>query len=344
MTAPESSLPNSHSAAPPLPAVFELCHAGVVLRALLGVQGVLALMLALQYDRPERWWQQLLEASAVSVPALLGWLLVVCGLKLQLAVWPMLRVRLALLSLGAFCAWMPWWLGAQMQAMLDQQPASPWRGVVIAVAGATAAAFLLQWILLRARAQTPQGMQARWVELQSRIRPHFLFNTLNTAVALVRVEPRQAERVLEDLGELFQAALSAPDWVSTVGEEIGLARRYLDIEQLRFGERLRLQWQLDPACDHARLPPLLLQPLVENAVRYGVEPNEGGGEVLVRTRRQGGMVELVVRNSLGAAAAGGHGLALNNVRERLNLLHDLDCRFELEPEPERFTVRITLPL
>jgi CheY-like chemotaxis protein len=172
----------------------------------------------------------------------------------------------------------------------------------VALTGALAAWALLVWLSLRVRAQGPTGLHARYAELQSRIRPHFLFNTLNTAVALVRLDPAQAERVLEDLAELFRAALAAPDWTSTLGEEVVLARRYLDIEALRFGERLRLSWELDPALDGARLPPLLLQPLVENAVRYGVEPNEAGGEVLVRTRRRGGQVELLVRNSLDAPA------------------------------------------
>ena len=125
--------------------------------------------------------------------------------------------------------------------------------------------------------------------------------------------------------------------------EVTLAQRYLDIEQLRFGERLRVRWDLDPACDAARVPPLLLQPLVENAVRYGVEPNEAGGELLVRTRLHGGEVELLVRNSVLASAPGGHGLALANVRERLRLLHDLAARLQIESEGERFAVRITLP-
>ena len=106
----------------------------------------------------------------------------------------------------------------------------------------------------------------------------------------------------------------------------------------------RLRWELDPDCDAARLPPLLLQPLVENAVRYGVEPNEEGGSLLVRTRRtRAGGVELLVRNSLGAAAPGGHGLALANVKERLALLHDLEADLRVEAETDRFSVRLRLP-
>lgn len=336
--------PDAQDAPPPGLPMTEVCQVGVVLRALLGVQGVVALGAAFDAAGPAQWLNRFLLACAVSVPALLAWLLVACSLRLRLAAWPPLKVRAALLGLGALCAWTPWWLVQELERWLDSGPVPGWlRGLAVALTGALAAWALLVWLSLRVRAQGPTGLHARYAELQSRIRPHFLFNTLNTAVALVRLDPAQAERVLEDLAELFRAALAAPDWTSTLGEEVVLARRYLDIEALRFGERLRLSWELDPALDGARLPPLLLQPLVENAVRYGVEPNEAGGEVLVRTRRRGGQVELLVRNSLEAAAPGGHGLALANVNERLRLLHDVAAQLTVEAEPRRFSVRILFP-
>ncbi|WP_374437275.1 sensor histidine kinase [Inhella sp.] len=345
--APLSSLlePVTPSTAPLLVLpVFELCHVGVVLRALLGVQGLLALLLAALARSPLEWMDAFMSASTVSVPALMAWLVVVCGLQVRLAAWPLLRVRLALGALGALCAWAPWWLGAHFLDLAQAEPVSLFRGSAVAACGATAATLLVQALVLRARAQAPMGMQARWVELQARIRPHFLFNTLNTAIALVRVSPQQAEQVLEDLGELFQAALAPDEQACTLADEIELARRYLDIEQLRFGARLRLHWELDPSCGGARVPPLLLQPLVENAVRYGVEPNEEGGELWVRTRRRAGGVELKVCNSLGAPGSGGHGLALANVRERLALLHDVAATMQIEASPRQYCVRITLPL
>lgn len=339
-----AAAPAAAGAALPALPMLEVCQAGVVLRALLGVQGVLALVVALDAQNLAAWQARFLLVCAVSVPALLAWLLVVCALRLRLAAWPPLKVRAALLMLGALSAWLPWWAGQQLEQWLGSPGGGLLlRGAAVAATGALAAWAMLAWLSLRARAQGPTGLHARWVELQSRIRPHFLFNTLNTAVALVRINPAQAERVLEDLAELFRAALAAPDWTSTLDEEVELARRYLDIEQLRFGERLRQRWELDPACGAARVPPLLLQPLVENAVRYGVEPNEAGGELLVRTRLRGGEVELLVRNSVQEVAPGGNGMALANVRERLHLLHDVAARLELEAEPERFTVRVTLP-
>lgn len=343
LSTPPSSL--TQASAPVAAPMFDVCHVGVVLRALLGVQGVVLLGLALGADDLGQLGLRFIEACTVTVPALLAWLLVVCALRLRLAVWPALRLRLVLMVVGALCAWTPWYLALLLDRYLGGLFADALlRGAAVAATGALAAAALLGWLLLRVRAQAPTALQARWVELQSRIRPHFLFNTLNTAVALVRVDPQQAERVLEDLAELFRAALGAPDWTATLADEVLLARRYLDIEQLRFGQRLRISWQLDPDCDAARLPPLLLQPLVENAVRYGVEPNEAGGELLVRSRLlRSGEVELLVRNSLGASAPGGHGMALANVRERLHLLHDVAARFDVQAEAGRHTVRLILP-
>ena len=131
----------------------------------------------------------------------------------------------------------------------------------------------------------------------------------------------------------------------TLAEEVELARRYLAIEQIRFGKRLRVIWHLDPEADAARVPPLLLQPLVENAVRHGVEPNDEGGELEVTTMRRGAEVEIRIVNTVGAPARTvGHGLALRNVRQRLRLMHDVAARFDLESSEQRFALRIMVPL
>ncbi|MFZ2297779.1 MAG: histidine kinase, partial [Aquabacterium sp.] len=161
--------------------------------------------------------------------------------------------------------------------------------------------------------------------------------------------------VLEDLAELFRQALAAPQGRSTLADEIALSRRYLDIEQLRFGERLQVHWQLDPAANATVLPPLILQPLVENAVRHGVEPSAEGGWVSVQTQVQAGHMVLTVRNSVpqqGALPfAPGHGMALRNVRQRLQLMHDVQLGFTagLKPaatqgESALYEVRVRVPL
>ena len=131
--------------------------------------------------------------------------------------------------------------------MPDTLLAQPDGWVAPALAGAALAAVMFQWLQLRAKATLPAETKARLAELQSRIRPHFLFNTLNTALALVRLDPARAEGVLEDLAELFRVAITDSGESVTLAEEVELARRYLAIEQIRFGDRLQVTWDLDPA-------------------------------------------------------------------------------------------------
>jgi two-component system, LytTR family, sensor histidine kinase AlgZ len=238
-------------------------------------------------------------------------------------------------------AWWPlWWLGlgGAVHAL---------RLLAVALAGVAFAALLWAWLDLRSRIWHPANASARLAELQSRIRPHFLFNALNTALALVRVDPTRAESVLEDLAQLFRVALAEVGASVTLEEEIELARRYLAIE-VRFAERLRVQWQIDPRVHSARVPPLVLQPLVENAVRHGIEPAAGGGSVTVRAQVIRGQAVVVVSNSLGdvdnSASSAGHGMALHNVRERLRLLHDVAAECTVWREGDMFHARIVLPL
>jgi two-component system sensor histidine kinase AlgZ len=214
------------------------------------------------------------------------------------------------------------------------------------LAGAAISAAIFHWLRLRAGMQLPATTTARLTELQSRIRPHFLFNTLNSAIALVRADPPKAEEVLEDLAELFRSALTETGQQVTLGEEIELARRYLAIEQVRFGPRLKVHWDLDPAAAPALVPPLLLQPLVENAVKHGVEPSTEPGTVRVRTRIKNHQAVIHVTNGVPPGPPRpGHGIALRNVRERLRLLHDVAAQFDAGfSEPGVYRVRIVLPM
>jgi two-component system sensor histidine kinase AlgZ len=215
----------------------------------------------------------------------------------------------------------------------------------VGTAGVGVAGLLWSWLAWRARVWQPAQAQARLAELQSRIRPHFLFNALNTALALVRSDPARAERVLEDLSDLFRTALADTSAATSLDEEIALARAYLAIEQVRFGDRLRVEWEIDRATGSARVPPLVLQPLVENAVRHGVEPAAGGGRVWVRAQARRGQAVITVSNTLPEEpSVPGHGMALHNVRERLRLLHDVAAECTTWREGEVFHVRIVLPM
>ena len=327
----------------PPPSAFDVCHVGVVLRALLFVHGVLAVGVLFAATTWSGWVSLFALGAGSALPAVLMWLLLLCGAKRALAALPVPLQWATAIGLGALCgalgsllAWLP---GLGNAATL---PA--WLAPV--VAGGAIAALLFQWLRLRAQATLPAETAARLAELQSRIRPHFLFNTLNSALALVRLDPARAERVLEDLAELFRVAISDSAESVTLAEEIELAQRYLAIEQIRFGTRLRVTWELDPAAGSARVPPLLLQPLVENAVRHGIEPADDGGTIRVRTRVKLGRALIAISNSLPAQPGSqpGNGIALRNVRERLRLMHDVAGQFETRLEADAYRVQIMVPL
>lgn len=322
------------------PPLFDACQTGVVLRAVLGVELALGAGLLFGSAGLSAWVERLAFVTAGALPATLAWLLASCALKRWLA-----RGRLsAQVACGAALGALAGLLACALLASFQVTAVAPW--LASACSGALLAGGLTLALLWRARASMPAATTARLAELQARIRPHFLFNTLNTAIALVREDPARAERVLEDLADLFRHALADHGQLSSVSDEVALARGYLEIEQLRFGDRLRLHWSLEPRADAALLPALILQPLVENAVRHGVEPSVDGADVWVSTRLRGrALVEIEVRNTMPAGQGdAGHGLAQDNVRDRLRLLHDLEARFQTRIRDGVYSARIEVPL
>lgn len=212
---------------------------------------------------------------------------------------------------------------------------------------AAAGALMLAYLRLHQRAYSPALAEARLQALQSRIRPHFLFNSLNAVLSLMRKDTKRAEHALEDLAELFRALMSDGRSLARLADEIALLERYAAIEQLRLGGRLRITWDMDGAPMDALLPPLLLQPVLENAIYHGVEPGTGVGDVLVRIERRGNRVLALVENARleGGAAAHreGNHMALENIRERLNLFFDAEARLETRVERGRHRVEIEIP-
>ena len=324
------------------PAVmFDVCHVGVVLRAMLFAHAVLAIGVLFTAPTFDAWALSFALGAGIVTPAMLAWLIAACALKALLARLSIVPQAVAVGLLGAACAMGGWLLASRVgvHELDDIGPLAP------LLAGAVLALLILQWLRMRALARTPADTAAKLAELQSRIRPHFLFNTLNSALALVRHDPQRAEAVLEDLAELFRVALTEVGESVTLHEEVELAQRYLAIEQIRFGDRMAVTWELDPAAGSARMPPLLLQPLVENAVRHGIETADGGGTIRVRTRVKGGRAVISIANSLPASAARpGLGMALNNVQERLRLMHDVNAQFESRRDADGFHVQIVVPL
>jgi hypothetical protein len=192
--------------------------------------------------------------------------------------------------------------------------------------------------------------EARLQALQMQLQPHFLFNTLNAIATLVHKDPRAADEMITNLGELLRAALdgSAQQEVP-LRRELDFLTRYLDIQQARFGDRLRVEQELDAAALDARVPTLILQPLVENAIRHGIEPRAQAGVVGISARCEGGKLRLAVRDSgagLGAAklTSEREGIGLANTRARLEALYGAEARLLLRNGAEGgFSVELEIP-
>ncbi|WP_342133394.1 sensor histidine kinase [Hydrogenophaga sp. OTU3427] len=217
------------------------------------------------------------------------------------------------------------------------------RGALLSAMVAGALLFYFNW---RHHRQSPAWAESRLMALQSRIRPHFLFNSLNSVLALIRTEPRKAEAMLEDLAELFRALLAEPRSLVPLADELALARAYVAIEGIRLGTRLRVHWHCDETLNATLVPPLLLQPLLENAVRHGAEPLEAGADIRVDVAREGHYLVLTVRNpcpAVGQAQEGNH-MALSNIAERLSLHFDAEAQLKTSVAVGEHTARVRLPI
>lgn len=189
--------------------------------------------------------------------------------------------------------------------------------------------------------------QARIRALQARIRPHFLFNSMNTIASLTRSDPERAEEAVEDLADLFRANLSeARSWIP-LKEELEIARIYQRIEQLRLGARLTVKWEIAELPMRAFVPSLLVQPLLENAVYHGIEPLPEGGTIVISGSFDGERIELSVSNPTPANEAilkhNGHGIALDNIQQRLQLAWPGKATVELEQQTDRYRVVLHFP-
>jgi two-component system sensor histidine kinase AlgZ len=318
--------------------VFDACHVGVVLRAVLFVEAAVGVGALFGAGTFIDWLSRLALLTGGVLPATLVWLIAACSLKTWLA-----RLRTGVQQVaGVLLGGLAGIYACGVLSMVGVLASPPW--LASAFSGAFLSGVLVAALVWRAKGTTPAATTARLGELQARIRPHFLFNTLNSAIALVRAEPARAEALLEDLSDLFRHALTEQGESVTLADEIALAQRYLAIEQVRFGERIQVEWALDPQASGARLPPLLLQPLVENAVKHGVEPSVLGAQIKIHTQRRGSMVVIKVTNTVPAGQGEpGHGVALDNVRDRLHLLHDVQGQFQSGLKHGVFQVRIEVP-
>jgi two-component system, LytTR family, sensor histidine kinase AlgZ len=188
---------------------------------------------------------------------------------------------------------------------------------------------------------------ARLQALHSRIRPHFLFNSMNTIASLTRSDPALAERVVEDLADLFRVSLGDAAKPSTLARELELARQYLGIEQVRLGDRLRVEWELEELPEQAMMPPMILQPLLENAVYHGIEPAAEGGSIVITGCYRRHRVNLSIRNTLPPKGESSHRqgnrLAMENIRERLAGIFERDASLTESHVDGEHQVRLVIP-
>jgi two-component system sensor histidine kinase AlgZ len=184
--------------------------------------------------------------------------------------------------------------------------------------------------------------------LQARIRPHFLFNSMNTIASLTRTDPERAEQAVEDLADLFRASLGQGEKIA-LSEELDFTRRYINIEELRLGERLRVEWTIDPKVpDGAAIPALLLQPLVENAIYHGIEPQTEGGKVRIDIRRDGDRIEFTITNPIPTTLSNyrrsGNKMALENIQQRLRLTYGAGSELRIRKTEDTYEVRFSIPV
>lgn len=335
-------------AAPPARPLDVLWQARAVLWVMLGGEGLAAVLAMAPGLDGSRWVYFGLASLWIQWTSLLTLGLLYLGRRWLNRLRPQQVAAAALAVAVAVC-----WLLTTVIALL-LGPGDPIRpidwwdlgqlatGITLTVGLLGLAAFDNHW---RGRLAAVRAKQAELEALQARIRPHFLFNTLNTGAALVHARPEEAERLLLDLSDLFRAALAGPGELP-LEDELGLARRYLEIETLRFGPRLQVAWQLPAPLPPVRVPTLSIQPLVENAIRHGIEPSPQGGRLDIEVEQDAAEVRIMVRNDLpapGTRPAPGHQVGLASARERVEALSGGQGRLETRVEDGRYVAVIRLP-
>lgn len=327
------------------PVIPDCCNMGIALRVLVPLNGaavLLALALgAADATAPDR----LLDILMVLEPAVLVSLAALCAMRRRVNG----RARPVQWAVGLGVPALVTLVISLLSASVLIPEAGPlatalWAGVR-ALAACALAALAIEFFRLRALSFSPSLSEARLQALQARIRPHFLFNSLNTVLGLMRGDPRRAEYTLENLADLFRVFMRDTRELVPLDEEVVTCQQYLAIEQLRLGDRLQVQWQVEQMPGDALLPSLLLQPLIENAVHHGIEPRDAPGEVVIAITRPGDRVRVEIVNpaSEGAPVRPGNQMALSNVRERLMLLYDMEAELKTLVEEDQFRLVLEFP-
>lgn len=328
----------------------EFCQASTLLGLMLITQAVvLVAVLAPGHDGD---WTTLSVSTVFAQWLALSSAALLCQLRsllLKLAPWWALLGVLGAVGANAFAlSWLAYVLD-QALALNFTEPVEQVRqfvgGVMALSLILTLAALRYSYVHVQWRRQVEAQARTALDALTARIRPHFLFNSMNSIAALVRSEPHHAEQAIEDLSELFRAALKANDnWVS-LEDELAMLERYLSIEELRLGPRLKIRYDVDSAPLDIRLPSLLLQPLVENAVYHGIQPMPEGGVIRIRALPEAAGVRISIENPRPdpPQPSQGHGMALNNVQLRLRYAFGARSSLDVVEGSGYYAVSLLIP-
>ena len=335
----------------------DFCRARSVLAVILIAALVAILFTLARHGVAAGFWTDLARVSLFLLWAALGTAAIWCAARkllsgLDVVAGSALALALALAVIGLVTEG-AWRLAAYSDRMLEVERAGAGEEhvrlqlrnlLVCAIAAGLALRYFYvahQW-----QANVEAEAQSRVRALQARIRPHFLFNSMNTIASLTRSNPRAAEQAIADLSDLFRASLREHREQIPLAHEIEIARAYERVERLRLGDRLQVDWQIDALPMDATVPALILQPLLENAVYHGIEPLDTGGTIRVTGRREGARAVLTIDNPVPLRVVGrreGHRIGLDNVRQRLELMFHGDAEVEVFEAPERFVVTLRFP-
>jgi two-component system sensor histidine kinase AlgZ len=312
---------------------------GILLRILLIVNIAAVAAAIVKSAAPNDFWVRLLDVSVVVQPLLMLSVLALVVLNDLLKRLPYSLGAVVVTALELMLATLLYVYGRPLFASEWTSLERYWLLTLIVTL------VLLFYFDLRGRALSPALSEARLQALQARIRPHFLFNSINAVLSLIREDPKRAEGALEDMDDLFRVVMADNRELTPLLREVELCREYLGLEQLRLGDRLKVEWHVDKMPGDARIPPLLLQPLLENAVYHGIEPRTAPGVISINIYLARQQVHAVLRNPYEHEGShhAGNKMALANIRERLQLHFDAEASLTTKVSDEAYQVHITIP-
>ena len=329
------------------------CRLPIVFGVVLIAQLVAIITVVPQLGTTDNFWEHLSQVSLfvqwvalLCAGSLCGLRSVLTRLPIGLGLAAAWLVVLAITGIGTLGAN---WTGANL-ALVSAGTRSTTEVLAsnLAIAGLVAAAALRYFYVQQQwRASVEAEAESRIRALQARIRPHFLYNSMNTVASLIRSRPEVAERTVEDLAELFRQILTQRKPTVSLGEELQTARRYLAIEELRMGERLTVNWQVDALPRDVSVPPLIVQPLVENAIYHGIQPLSEGGEVKIVGWQSNGYWFVSIDNPKATQPASygeGNQIALDNIRQRLAHRYFGNAKLQIQSTESRFLVTVQVPM